>query len=82
MVIASEQAAHWFLCVVFFVADFFPILFFCLGLPPPGAYLLMNGFDLIACLELNLLWFLSRIFSVAASPEGPSVFFPDHPHTP
>ena len=39
----------------------------------------MNGFDLTACLELNLLWFLSCIFSVAASPEGPSVL-PDHPH--
>ena len=28
-----------------------------LDLPPPGASLLMNGFDLTACLELNLLYF-------------------------
>ena len=27
----------------------------------------MNGFDLTACLELNLLLLLSRIFSVVAS---------------
>ena len=38
----------------------------------------MNGFDLTACLELNLFLLLSRIFSVVAS--GPSVL-PDHPHT-
>ena len=30
----------------------------------------MNEFDLTACLELNLLLFLSRIFSVVASGAG------------
>ena len=44
-----------FLCGFSFVYSF-PFLFFCcLDLPPLGASLLMNGFDLTACLELNLL---------------------------
>ena len=38
----------------------------------------MNGFDLTACLELNLLFVLSRIFSAVAS--GPPVLL-DHPRT-
>ena len=29
----------------------------CLDLPPLGAFLLMNGFDVTACLELSLLFF-------------------------
>ena len=41
--------------------------FCCLDLPPPGVSLLMNGFELTACLEFNLLLFLSRILSVVAS---------------
>ena len=58
-----------FVCVLF-ILYFFPILsyyFFCLDLPPPGASLLINEFDLTVCLEFNLLCFLTRIFSEVAS---------------
>ena len=49
VVIASEKPVHCFFCVV--------LLFCCLDLPPSGASLIMNGFDLTTCLELNLLCF-------------------------
>ena len=59
VVIVSKQPVLCF-CMVFLVY-FFHIIFYCLDLPPPGASLLMNRFDLAACLESNLLKFLSRI---------------------
>ena len=62
-------------CVIFllFTPNYLFIhlfLFCCLGLPPSGAFLLMNELDLTACLELNLLSFLSRIFSVVVVASG------------
>ena len=49
----------------FLFSQFFVFPIFCFA--PPGASLLMNESDLTTCLELNLLLFLSRIFSVIAS---------------
>ena len=58
VIAASGQSAHYFLCGFSFSFVYFsPIfLFCCLELHPP---LLMKGFDLTACLELNLLLLLS-----------------------
>ena len=52
-----------------------------LDLPPHGASLRMNGFDLTACLELYLLLFLSCIFSVVASGAIRVARPPSHPKT-
>ena len=46
--------------------------------PPAGASLLINEFDLTACLELNLL-FLFRFFSVVASGDIRVARPPSHP---
>ena len=65
--LASEQPVHCFFERFFFCLLFPNSLFCCLDLPPPGAYLLMNGFDLTARLESTLLFFfLPRVFSVVA----------------
>ena len=42
-------------------------------LPPLGASLLMNGFDLTACLELNLFYFLFLFLFFISYPLSGSI---------
>ena len=81
VVIGSEKPVHCFFVWFFFGSLFLDFLFCCLDLPSSEVSLLMNGFDLTDCLELNLLLFSSRIFSVVVSGVIRVARPPSHPKT-